>query len=111
MGEICIGARLEECVTILSSSLVYLYIKRTILTEGEREGDGEGEHDESLALGVIEALGIEGEPARSDLLEEARVPGVVQELLGHADIGTTQIYTHVDRGQLREVVKSHHPRP
>ena len=47
MGEICIGARLEECVTILSSSLVYLYIKRTILTEGEREGDGEGEHDES----------------------------------------------------------------
>ena len=36
---------------------------------------------------------------------------VVQELLGHADIGTTQIYTHVDRGQLREVVKSHYPRP
>ena len=24
-----------------------MYIKRTILTEGEREGDGEGEHDES----------------------------------------------------------------
>ena len=47
MGEICIGARFEECVTILSSSLVYLYIKRTILTEGEREGDGEGEHDAS----------------------------------------------------------------
>ena len=36
---------------------------------------------------------------------------VVQELLGHADIGTTQVYTHVDREQLREVVKSHHPRP
>lgn len=36
---------------------------------------------------------------------------VVQDLLGHADIGTTQIYTHVDRTQLREVVKSHHPRP
>ena len=32
---------------MLSSSLVYLYIKRTILTEGEREGDGEGEHDAS----------------------------------------------------------------
>jgi integrase/recombinase XerD len=35
---------------------------------------------------------------------------VVQELLGHADIATTQIYTHVDRTQLREVVKLCHPR-
>ncbi len=35
---------------------------------------------------------------------------VVQELLGHADIGTTQIYTHVDQRRLREVMKNHHPR-
>lgn len=35
---------------------------------------------------------------------------VVQELLGHANIRTTQIYTHVDSTRLRKVITKYHPR-
>jgi integrase/recombinase XerD len=34
----------------------------------------------------------------------------VQAMLGHADIGTTQVYTHLSKKHLREVYKKHHPR-
>jgi integrase/recombinase XerD len=35
---------------------------------------------------------------------------VVQELLGHTKVTTTEIYTHVDRERLHKIVKNHHPR-
>jgi integrase/recombinase XerD len=34
----------------------------------------------------------------------------VQELLGHSSIGTTQLYTHVDRDRIKAIHRKFHPR-
>ena len=46
----------------------------------------------------------------SHLLANGAPLRVIQEMLGHADVATTQVYTHVDDGRLRAVHARYHPR-
>jgi len=106
---------------------VYMRELRPLLERGQGKGilflNGQGKPLTRMGAWKIlrkyvEQAGIEKDVSphtlrhsfATHLLEGGADLRAVQEMLGHADIATTQIYTHVDREYLRSVHKQFHPR-
>jgi len=79
----------------LTRQMVFTLIKRSAITAGIRKNVSPHTFRHSFATHLIEA----GADLRA-----------VQEMLGHAQITTTEIYTHLDKRYLEEQVTNYHPR-
>jgi integrase/recombinase XerD len=113
--------------SVIGAASVYLHQMRPELDRGRSRGrvllNARGEPLSRVgAWGVVrratERAGIKKRVTphtlrhsfATHLLEGGADLRAVQEMLGHADLSTTQIYTHVDREYLRSVHKQFHPR-
>ena len=75
--------------------MVFMYIKDLVAKSGLNKTVSPHTFRHSFATHLIEG----GADLRA-----------VQEMLGHESITTTEIYTHLDRDYLKQVIKDYHPR-
>jgi len=128
----CIGKGSKERVIPIGTSAVralraYLQRQRAALA-GPRAGDAlflsrtgrplDRTNMWRLVRKYAAAVGLEGQVSphtlrhcfATHLLAGGADLRIVQELLGHADVRTTQVYLHVDEARLKEVHRLYHPR-
>ncbi len=92
---------------ILAERAVFLNRRGTRLS---RKGMWKRFHELTQAVGIDAKVHTLRHSFATHLLEGGADLRSVQELLGHADIGTTQIYTHIDTEDLRKYHERFHPR-
>ena len=79
----------------LSRIMVFHFIKQLVLSAGIKKGVSPHTFRHSFA---------------THLLEGGANLRVIQAMLGHESIATTEVYTHINRTRLREEIIEHHPR-
>jgi integrase/recombinase XerD len=93
------GTGREVFLTYRGAGFTRKGIWKLIKHHARRAGIGKSVSPHTLRHSFASHLLANGAPLR-----------VIQEMLGHADIATTQVYTHVDHGRLRAVHAKYHPR-
>ena len=102
-------SRVHIAKTGKSQDILFLSVRGTKLT---RDMIRKLVEKYSLAAGIVKKVHPHTfrHSFATHLLEGGADLRAVQEMLGHADISTTQIYTHIDREYLKEVHRTFHPR-